>query len=576
MTDDYYGYRPISYPAYGGMRDDYAADRAAQATPYQPTDWDGVNIEQMWEYVRKESNERTVALAEMWRRAASLLESTRDNLKRHADALGAKWNSPASRVFMSKVGATLHSLDEWKNVASSNATGLDQLASKISTAQREMTQLWLEYKAEQQHQQDVYEKDKAKITFSDIFGDKHKSYEEVQKEFHQRAKNITKPLADMYIDVYISNISRGGKFKGPTEAALFDGKTVPGGPGRTGGPTRPGAVPPGARGPRPDRPEMPNRPEQPNQPEVGARPPQPSAPTLPDGVDLAGGTATVAPPGPAPTPPPVTTAPNAPGTPGPPLPPVVPPGQRPGGGGPGTPNPGGRPNAPRATLPGSGGAPGPGGGRGPAPNRPTLPGAGGGSGAPGSGRRGPAPNRPTLPGNTGAPGRPGAGALRPKPSAGPPPSSPRLPGSTAPSGQRGAASGRPAAPPPSLGGQRGATPGTPPKAGGPLGSRPATPPGGRASGPGAKGSAGRPDLSGRTGAARPAPATGPGPSLSGRRGAPAAPGARKGTQHDLEQETWEYGDGDDELWVTESSAVGVVEAPAEHRPREQGRTLGQS
>ncbi|MEV6695179.1 hypothetical protein AB0M35_27275 [Micromonospora sp. NPDC051196] len=575
MTDDYYGYRPISYPQYGGMRDDYAADRAAQATPYEPTKWDSVNIEQMWEYVRNESDERTTALAEMWRRAASLLESTRDNLKRHADALGAKWNSPASRVFMSKVGATLHSLDEWKNVASSNATGLDQLASKISTAQREMTQLWREYKAEQQHQQEVFEKDKEKITISDIFGDKHKTYEEVQREFHQRAKNIAKPLADMYIDVYISNISRGGKFKGPTEAALFDGKGLPGGPGRPGGPPRPGSGPPPSV--RNVRPDMPNRPDTPNQPGVGDRPSQPAVPKLPDGVDLAGGTATVPPPGPAPTPPPVTATPNAPVTPGPPVPPVVPPGQRPGAPGPASPNPGTRPNAPRTTLPGSGGPPGPGGGRGPAPNRPTLPGAGGsgsGSGAPGSGRRGPAPNRPTLPGNTGAPGRPGTGSARPAPSA-TPPSSPRLPGSTARPGQRGAPSGRPASPPPSLGGQRGAAPGTPPRASTP-GGRPATPAGGRTSGPGAPGSAGRPDLNGRTGAARPAPTAGPAPSLGGRRGGPAVPGPRKGTQPGLEQETWEYGDGDDELWVTESSAVGAVEAPVEHRPREQGKALGQS
>ncbi|NGM15744.1 hypothetical protein ENC19_25505 [Verrucosispora sp. CWR15] len=88
----------------------------------------------------------------------------------------------------------------------------------------------------------------------------------------------------------------------------------------------------------------------------------------------------------------------------------------------------------------------------------------------------------------------------------------------------------------------------------------------------------RPDLSGRAGAGtgRPAPATGPAPSLGGRRGGPTTPSPRKAAPRDAEQETWEYGDGDDELWVTESSAAGVVEAPAEHRPREQGRTLGQS
>ncbi len=574
MTDDYYGFKPISYPMYAGVSDDYAAERAAQATPYQPTAWEDVNIETMWEHVRKESDERTTALAEMWRRAASLLESTRDNLKRHADSLDAKWSSPAAREFMSRVGATLHSLDEWKTVASNNATGLEQLAGKIASSQRQMTELWKEYQAEQKRQQEIFEKDKAKITFGDIFGDKHKTYDQVQKDFHQRAKNIVKPLADLYIDVYISNLSRGGKFKGPTDAVVRNPGSVPR-PGRPGAP-RPG-TPPSGPGPNrpnmPNRPDMPNRPnlgdqpnrpdlgDQPNQPDLGDRPNQPAMPppNVPAGVGLAGGATVTAPPAPAPTPPPVTSAPNAPTVPGPPVPPVGGPGIRPGNPGPASPNPGARPNAPRTTLPGSGG-PGAPTSRGPAPNRPTLPGAGGpgsGSGAPGGGRRGPAPSRPTLPGNTGAPGagpaRPPASA-RPGASATPPPSSPRLPGSTA----------RP--------GQRGATPGTPPRIGSPLNGRssqPASPPAA------APTSGGRPGLSGRTGTGRPAPTTGPAPSLGGRRGGPAAPGQRNAGQRDVEQETWEYGDGDDELWATESSAVGVVEAPTEHRPREQGRALGQ-
>ncbi|GIJ24736.1 hypothetical protein [Micromonospora lutea] len=582
MSDDYYGWQPVSYP-YAHVSDDYAAERAAQATPYEPTAWDSVNIEQMWEYVRKESDERTTALADMWRRAASLLQTTRDNLKRHADALDARWQSPAARVFMSRVGATLHSLDEWKSVASNNAIGLDQLAGKIETSQREMRTLWQEYQAEQTRQGERRTADKG-FQPSDMIdwipgvtGNDAKSYEDVQNEYHQRAKNIAKPLADLYIDVYISNISRGGKFKGPTDAVINN----PGMPG--GGPAAPGAPPaaPGTPGPAPNRPDMPNRPDLPARPggpdaPTNSAPPPP--PDLPEGVGLAGGAA--APVAPPPTAPPVTTAPNAPVAPGPVVPPVAPPGPRPGNPGLTPPN-SARPNAPRTTLPGAGG-PGAPGSRGPGPNRPTLPGAGGpgsGSGAPPAGKRGAAPNRPTLPGNTGggAPGggrgRPGLGS-RPGASATPPPSSPRLPGSTARPSQRGAAPGRPAAPPPSLGGQRGAAPGTPPRAGSPLTGKPTA--GKPTTGGGTVGP--RPDLGGRAGAgaARPAPTTGPAPSLGGRRGGPTAPAAaRKGASRDADQETWEYGDGDDELWATESSAVGVVEAPTEHRPREQGKALGQ-
>ncbi|MEU5553776.1 hypothetical protein ABZ738_28785 [Micromonospora sp. NPDC047793] len=571
---DYYGWQPPSYHMYSGVSDDYAAERAAQSTPYEPTSWDSVNIEQMWEYVRKESDERTTALAEMWRRAASLLQSTRDNLQRHADSLDAKWQSPAARVFMGRVGATLHSLDEWKTVASNNATGLEQLASKIKTTQQDMLALWQEYQAEQRNQQRIYDEDKAKVTFSDIFGDKHKSYEEVQTEFHQRAKNIAKPLADLYIDVYITNISRGGKFKGPTDAVINYGSAPrPGAPGRPGG--APGA--PSLNGSRPNRPDMPNRPNTGDRPAAPAAPP----PGTPDGVSLAGTTAPVAPAGPPPAAPPPVNTPNTPVAPGPAPPPVTGPGLRPANPGLHQPGSGGRPNAPRTSLPGAGGPTTPG-SRGPAPNRPTLPGAGGagnGAGAPPGGKRGPAPNRPTLPGNTGAPGAPGArpgrpGGLRPTGSPTPPASSPKLPGSTARPGQRGAAPGRPAAsPPPSLGGQRGTTPGTP-KAGAAPGGRGATPPA-TPSGKSTPGTGARPGLTGRTGAARPAPTTGPAPSLGGRRVGGSVPKPRTGQARDGEQETWEYGEGDDELWVTESSAVGVVEAPAEQRPREQGKALGQ-
>ncbi|MBX7270171.1 hypothetical protein KIF24_31880 [Micromonospora sp. Llam7] len=331
MTGDYYGWQPNSYQMYSGVSDDYAAERAAQATPYEPTAWDSVNIEQMWEYVRKESDERTTALADMWRRAASLLQATRDNLKRHADSLDARWQSPAARVFMSRVGATLHSLDEWKDVATNNATGLDQVASKIETAQREMKTLWQEYQAEQTRQGERRSDDEGFQApdlvdwMPGINGNDGRSYEDVQSEFHQRAKNIAKPLADLYIDVYISNISRGGKFKGPTDAVINT-------PGNVPGPGVPGAPPPGAPGAvaGPNRPSMPPRADLPTRPDLDATPPGPTAPppaNLPEGVGLAGGAA--APVAPPPTAPPVSTAPNAPATPGPAVPPVTRPGPRP-------------------------------------------------------------------------------------------------------------------------------------------------------------------------------------------------------------------------------------------------------
>ncbi|BCJ59699.1 WXG100 family type VII secretion target [Micromonospora endophytica] len=573
MSDDYYGWQPINIPSYGGYSDDYAADRGAQYQPYEPTAWDAVDIERMRDFVRKEDDGSTASLAETWSRAADLLSVTRENLRQHADALNARWDSPAGRFFMSKVGAALHSLDEWQRVASDNASGLTQLADKISKARDDMQELWRQYETEQQRQQRIHDEDKAKITFSDLFGDKHKTPEEVRQDFHKRAKDIAKPLADFYIDVYITKISRGGKYKGPTtEPESFDDSSVP--------PSRPdGSVRPPSRSDvsGPNHPDLPNRPDLPdssNPPEVINRPPDGVTVLppreVPDGPGLAGTAPPIAPPAPVPTPP-SPVPPSPPVAPGPP--PVVGlPGVRPINPGPG-PGPGPRPVLTRPPLPGPGPTPPV---TRPPLNRATLPGVGG---PPVTGQRGPIPNNATLPGNTGT-GRPMDGRLRPStvnsPTT-PPPSNPRLPGATAGSGQRGgpagpgqrgAPAGRPATPPPSLGGPRGTAPAASPKPSSPLTGKPPAPAASPTGGT-------RPALDGRAGVARPAPATGPAPSLGGRT-APTTPtpnraGARKG-----KPETWEYGDGDDELWHTEASAVGVVEAPAEHRPREQGRSLGQS
>lgn len=523
MTDQYYGWAP-TLAGFAGGGDDYVADQAAQSTPYEPTQWDGVTIEQMWEYARRESDERTVALAETWRRTSILLQSTRENLKRHADGLRAKWRSPAGELFMSKVGAALYSLDEWKDVADKNANGLEQIASKIAQTQRDMRELWLTYQAEQKHQAQKRKADEG-IQFGDIFGlNNGKSYTEVQKEFHERAKNIVKPLAELYIDVYISNISRGGKYKGPTKIAQVN----PGQPPRPAGPNAPG----GLRPPAPTA--LGGRPEWLARLDVT---PSPSSPELSDGIGLAGGTVTA--PSPTPGPLPAATPPISP-TPVPaPLPPPVLRGvSGPGAAHPTTPSTTRPSNAPRTTLPGANNPDA----RGPAPNRPAPPNTGKPGGSPA--HRGPTPNQATLPGNTGT-GRPPTGSTPPRPTPPPPNLSGKHSTSRAASGPRTSSPsvGRPA-PPPTTGRP------TPPNGGGPL--------------------------TGRTtaGGIRPAPTTGPAPSLGGRRGAPTTPRPLARARPE-ETENWKYGEGDDELWVTDPAPAGTIDAPAEHQPRHHGKALGQ-
>jgi hypothetical protein len=600
MADKYYGWQQVT--GYPGASDSYVPPDYSGAKDYTPTTWDSVKIEDMWSMVQKESDERAFALAEMWKRTSSLLQATRDNLQQHADALAAKWRSSAGEIFLRNVGATLYSLDEWKKIADDNATGLEQLGKKIQEVQREFKPIWEDYKAEAQ----VSKNDAEDDTFSDIWNEwtgPGSDLDEVRDRYHGRALGVVKPLADLFIDVYIHNVSSGTTFKGPTNAVVTNPSDVP----RPSRPAAPGSPPPGLSGDtlgrasaRPNAPVAPDGPPKPNAPDTPPPPPPPPGvgtppPGLPDGVSLAGGTvAPPAPTGPAPTPPPVTTAPG----PAPAPPPVAPTGLTGRPGVPPTGPPPAKPNLPGAGNGNRPNAPGSTGPRGPAPSQPTLPGRGapagtrpgapggpGASGSPGAGRRGAAPGAPRLSGSTGTPAPPGA---------------PRT---------GGPGSGRPASPPPSLGGKRGAAPGEPgaPRSGSgrpgtpqgtpPPGSgRPGSPLSGRGSRPGAPGmpeaeatrsarpgagpgtppNAPKADLTGRAGAGPKAPTAGPQPALGGRRGGTAGQGQpavghrAPGDEH--EAGAWES----DELWwVDESDAVGTIEAPAEHRPQEQGKALGQ-
>ncbi|MET8148620.1 hypothetical protein ACIBSW_35310 [Actinoplanes sp. NPDC049668] len=585
MAENYYGYsEPSSY--YSGISNDYVQN-SSDIEPYSPTNWDGKTIEEMWEMVRKESDERAFALAAMWNRTSSLLEATRGNLQRHADALRAKWSSAAGDIFMQKVGAALYSIDEWKKIADDNARGLEQIGNKISNTQRDLKPLWEEYLAKQASEGKKRADDEG-FQGSDLIdwlpgvdGNDGKSHEDVHNEYKQRFLDKVKPLAETYIDVYISNISRAGKYKGPTNAVVANPGQVPT-PSR---PAPPGAPPPGARGAAPNRPTLPGGAQPPPPPATpGTGPGAPPA-GLPDGLSLAGG-AVAAPAPPAPTAPSVSPGP----APTPPPTPAVPAGFS---GRPGVP-----PTGPAPGRPGAG------------PARPSLPGAGGGGGAPGA--RGPAPSKPTLPGSTqngpgNRPGAPGGGGAR----RGGAPSAPRLPGSTAegagrPGTPRTGAPGGRGPQSPNLGGKRGTAPGAPgspstganrpgsPQLGG-RGGRPGAPGGPeaettRTGRPGAPGTGarpsgakpgpvgGKPDLAGRAAegtAGRRAPATGPNPALGGRRGASDVPGQRRNARGDGKAEgaEWAYGE-DDELWMTESETVSVIETPAERRPQEQGRVLG--
>ncbi|MEV6931465.1 hypothetical protein AB0M46_44210, partial [Dactylosporangium sp. NPDC051485] len=231
MSDEYYGYTPYQLPPSIAQFDDYTASMGI--VDYQPTDWnaESTTIEMMWPWIQIDSDARATALADMWRRVHTLLDNTSRNLRRYTDALAEQWNSDASKVFLREIGAALSSLDEWKEVASTNATGLDVLASTIAWNQKNALRVWKEYCLAISHPGDV-PGSAAKVTASGRAT--HTENEDDRKKrlikkYTEDIKPYVKDLADTYLLVYFNYLTWGTRYKGPTNAAMAQPPTIHGG-----------------------------------------------------------------------------------------------------------------------------------------------------------------------------------------------------------------------------------------------------------------------------------------------------------------------------------------------------------
>src|SRR5262245_18427013 len=132
MPGNTFGYEPPALPSYIARYYDYVG---GETTEYEPTPWgdfNTINIDTLWAAIQQDSDEETRGVAEMWRRIAALLETTRSNIERYATALQGAWSGAASEAFLRRVGAALYSLDEWQRAASTNESTLNAVADKIA------------------------------------------------------------------------------------------------------------------------------------------------------------------------------------------------------------------------------------------------------------------------------------------------------------------------------------------------------------------------------------------------------------------------------------------------------------
>ncbi|WP_433215090.1 WXG100 family type VII secretion target [Dactylosporangium sp. CS-047395] len=241
MADQYYGYVKYTLPPSVSHYDNY--DPSKQIVDYTPTPWDAetTTIELMWPWIQIDSDARATALADMWRRVHTLLDNTGRNLRRYTDELAATWSSDASQVFLREIGASLSSIDEWKEVAHTNATGLDVLASTIKYNQRRALAVWNEYVAAIKNPGSVpgSEQSQSNVTTGKAGGYSIVESEDARKQrlvkhYTEQIKPYVKDLADTYLNVYFNFLTHGSRYKGPTNAAVAVPPTFSGGGGPAG------------------------------------------------------------------------------------------------------------------------------------------------------------------------------------------------------------------------------------------------------------------------------------------------------------------------------------------------------
>lgn len=484
------------------------------------------SIELIYPRVMAQKSDAAMQISNHWLAVYQTLEALGEQIQVNTDLTTLTWQSNGADVFRSRgPGATLKSIEDWKQAATVNASGLAYLSGQIDSRQSDMRALWNQYLAATSNfrSQVFQEADVSSVEELQALGKDARinsmyvsGLKAIEDEYAYRAQQIEAAMAADYTDVAGPKLAGGtaGVFEGPSDAVMTSAgqpppplpPSAPGAPG--GGPVVPGVpavAPPRAPSAAPPRPGAPSGapPAPPKAP--GAVPPAPGqAPTAP-GAPPAPGVGPVAPgagptaPGSAPAPPgALPTAPSAPGAPSAPNAPGLAP-NAPAAPGllPAAMVPAAAPAAPGAFAGGLGVAPAaPAGASGLFPSRPAglgtgpggvigpnTPGAPGAPGSPGVGARPPAmppsgltkvarPGQklPSRPGGTRAPGAPGAPGTAEPESLGPGVRAPGRPGSPAmPPGAPGTRA--PAVP----GSNRGATPNRPGERDRRIGRSPGTP-----------------------------------------------------------------------------------------------------
>jgi hypothetical protein len=298
--------REYSYHPHMGDADDgevsQDGDVVEDAGGYFAYDPQRRNIDVYWGWVSNMSNEATNQHSTYWRRVSTALRAASDTLRTRANTLAETWQGEASTSYLSQIGATLYSLDEWDRISSENAWRLATLATQIEQAQSELGQLYRYYyatisileqwptfrTADSPTELPIYDPQNVDwhsrtdsvpnateimpiLNYDgsyEFHGDQPDNVilispylpegkQQIQQLYHNRAAQIIQELADEYVNAHYYAFEEGRRFQGPialnpspggqpiqplSAGDLMGSLGVPAGLAGGGMPTGPGAI----------------------------------------------------------------------------------------------------------------------------------------------------------------------------------------------------------------------------------------------------------------------------------------------------------------------------------------------
>ena len=243
--DENFGFTPPGADVYSVGVGSYQTSQD-YGTAGDPVDLGSADIDVLAVAISLEDPSGIRRAGRAWENLSDQFVESMRALRSAGTTLGAHWESPsASEAFLRQVGRATWSIEDWQSAMGANAGAMNSLATQVETHKTNMASLYADYLlalAEARAQDDVEAADPmARSTGRAVRGGKS-AVEHTKDQYSRRARSeVATPLDADYNSAFVA-IARGGRWQGPTDAA------IPQPPAPAGAPGGPGVLAPAASG----------------------------------------------------------------------------------------------------------------------------------------------------------------------------------------------------------------------------------------------------------------------------------------------------------------------------------------